>query len=423
MPELLVDLTRLPGVRALRNPGVRAAALAIVGAGALVYFALLLLSSFSNMQDFRSIFVPEARAAWAGAAIYHPIAPASPGRFTAGVTGGVDSPVFLFLLWPWTVMPDLAGRLSWQLIEMGGLALSVVLGYRGLGAPSAGEAVLVAVLVVFFVPVRDSLQEGQLSIMLGTLVAASLLSHQRGRSTFGGLALGLAAGLKLTPLLLIPYFAYKRDFKLCLAAFATATALLLLTLTVGWSPLMPPFVRVMSQLSLGTAIAQNQAVNGFVLRVLHPGLTGFPVPGLPLVTRLVIGAGQVAVLIYLAWLVRRLRLPATERLWTEFSILLLLLPLVQPFAWPHHFAWAVIVIPVGVRLVVRRLLSQPQAAALAGLYLALTLLEFPLYSAAARHPADLARYPLVALAAGLTMYCALLAGLVLSTPGRSYPSG
>jgi hypothetical protein len=40
MPELRVDLTRLPGVRALRNPGVRGLALSIVAAGALVYFLL-----------------------------------------------------------------------------------------------------------------------------------------------------------------------------------------------------------------------------------------------------------------------------------------------------------------------------------------------------------------------------------------------
>ncbi|HEV1998464.1 MAG TPA: glycosyltransferase family 87 protein [Candidatus Dormibacteraeota bacterium] len=426
MPELRVDLTRLPGLRALRNPRVRALALAIAATGALVYLALLLLTSFSNMPDFRSIFVPESRAAWAGGAIYHPIAAAPPGRFTAGFRGGVDSPIFLFLLWPWTVLPDVPARLSWQALEIGGLALAVALAYRGLGAPRAGEAILVAVLVLFFVPVRDSFQEGQLSIMLGTLIAASLLAHQRGRPTIGGLSLGLAAGLKLTPLLLIPYFAYKRDFKLCLTAIATSAGLFLLTLAFGWAPLMTPFVRVMVQLSQGTAIAQNQAVNGFVLRFLHPGLTGFPIPSLPLSTRLVIGAGQVAVLVYLAWLVRRLRLPATERLWTEFSIVLLLLPLVQPFAWPHHFAWAVIVIPVGVRLVLRGLLSQRRAAALVGLYLALTLLEFPLYSAAAQHPADLGRYPLAALGAALTMYCALLAALVLATPGDRdgpYPSG
>ena len=426
MPELGVDLTRLPGLRALRNPGVRAAALAILAVGGSVYLALLLLSSFSNMPDFRSIFVPESRAAWAGKAIYHAIVPAPAGRFTAGFTGAVDSPVFLLFLWPWTVMPDVVARVSWQLVEIVSLALAVILAYRGLGSPRWEEGILVAVLVLFFVPVRDSVQEGQLSIMLGTLVAASLLAHQRGRPVVGGLALGLAAGLKLTPFLLIPYFAYRRDFKMCFVAVSTATGLFLLTLAVGWAPLMPPFLRVMSQLSQGTAIAQNQAVSGFVLRLLHPGLTGFPIPGLPPVTRLVIGAGQLAVLGYLVWLIRRLRLPAPEKLWTEFSIVLLLLPLVQPFAWTHHFAWAIIVIPVGVRLALRGLLSQRRAAALVGLYVALTVLEFPLYSAAARHPADLAHYPLAALGAALTMYCVLLTALVLTTPGRSaqpYPSG
>ncbi|MGI8609212.1 MAG: glycosyltransferase family 87 protein [Candidatus Dormibacteria bacterium] len=415
MPELGVDITRLPGLRALRDPRVRAVALAIVATGGVAYVALLLLSSYSNMPDFRSIFVPEARGAWRGTAIYHAIAPAPPGRFTAGFTGGVDSPIFLLFLWPWTVMPDVAGRLSWQLIEILALALAVGLAYRGLGAPSRLEAVLVGVMVVFFMPVRDSVQEGQLSIMLGTLIAASLLSHQRGRPVLGGLSLGLAAGLKLTPLLLVPYFAYRRDFKLCLTALATATGLFLATLAAGWGPLLVPFARVMSQLSQGTAIAQNQAVNGFVLRLLQPGLTGFPVAGVPLATRLVVGAGQAAVLVYLVWLVRRLRLPAPEQLWTEFSIVLLLLPLVQPFAWPHHFAWVVIVIPVGVRLVLRGLLSQGRAAALVGLYLALMLLEFPLYSVAAHHPTDLGSHPLAIVGASLTMYCALLASLVLAT--------
>ena len=335
---------------------------------------------------------------------------------TAGFTGGVDSPIFLFLLWPFTVIPDVPGRLAWQAVEVVFLALAVGLAYRGLGRPSLGEATLVAALVLFFIPVRDSVQEGQLSIMLGTLIAATLLLHQRGRPALGGLALGLAAGLKLTPLLLIPYFAYKRDFKLCVAALATVAGLIVLTLAVGWGPLLSPFTQVMAQLSQGTAIAQNQAINGFVLRLADPGLTGFPITGLHLATRLMIGAGQVAVLVYMVWLVRRMSLPAPEQLWTELSIVLLLLPLVQPFAWPHHFAWAVIVIPVAVRLALRGLITQWRAAALVGLYLGLTLLEFPLYSAAAHHPSDLGNYPLVALGASLTMYCALLTALVLAAP-------
>ncbi len=138
-----------------------------------------------------------------------------------------------------------------------------------------------------------------------------------------------------------------------------------------------------------------------------------------------ITAGQLAVLAYLVWLVRRLRMPSPEHLWTEFSIVLLLLPLVQPFAWPHHFAWGIIVIPVAVRLVRRQLLGQWRAAAMVAIYVALTLLEFPLYSAAARHPNDLGSYPLVALGAAVTMYCAILTALLLGLPARrarTYPS-
>ncbi|GAC1327397.1 MAG: hypothetical protein NVSMB17_01360 [Candidatus Dormibacteria bacterium] len=410
------DLTRLPGIRVLRNRRVAGLALAIVAGGALVYFALLLVASFSNMPDFRSIFVPEARDAWAGRAIYHFIAPAPPGRFTAGFAGGVDSPVFLLFLWPWTIMADLPGRLSWQVVEVLSLGTAVAIAYRGLGRPGRREAVLAVAMVLFLVPVRDSIQEGQLSITLGALVAAALLGHQQRRPLLGGLCLGLAIGLKLTPLLLLPYFAYRRDARLCLAALATATALGALILVAGWAPLLPPYLQVIGQLSHGTAIAQNQAVSGFVLRATNPALTGFPIAAAPLAARALIVAGQLSVLAYLAWATRRLRLPAPEHLWVEFSIVLLLVPLLQPFAWPHHFAWAVVVVPVGIRLAARGMVSQRRAAGLVLVFLALTLLEFPLYSAAAAHPADLATHPMAALGASLTLYGVLATAALLSVP-------
>jgi cell division protein FtsW (lipid II flippase) len=158
----------------------------------------------------------------------------------------------------------------------------------------------------------------------------------------------------------------------------------------------------------------NQSLNGVILRAWRPDLNGLPIssPGLPF--RGVWLVAQLAVVGVLAWHVTRRGRRDAEREWLEYSCLLLLLPLVSPIAWDHHFAQATLALPVAVFLVSRHRLGFWAGAALALLFLADIYLAYPGFQAAlAASPATLKASPLLQLAASVTTIAVTFSALIL----------
>jgi hypothetical protein len=373
---------RWPLLRAFKSPRLwrlLAAELALV---AVVRYAFQVREAWDFMSDFRAAFVRFSAQAWSGSSPYHAIPVAPPDKFTQGVAGAVNSPIFLFLMWPWTVIPRIPGDVVWIAIETIALILLLAIVYRDLGRPTWTEGLLTLAMLLVFPPVRDSLQEGQVGLLVGVLIVAAMLAHRRGKPLAGGLALGLAIAVRITPLALLAFFAWRRDWKLVAVSVATVIALAAATVLPGWLPYWPAFLANLSPMSRGTASILNQSLNGVLLRLWRPELTGMPIAPQPLgFTVAWLGAVLAATLATLA-VIRSLRLPEPDRGWAALSLILILLPLVAPYAWEHHFAIAACAIPVFARLTMRRVISHRLAAVLCGLYLVLFLLEYPLFSAA-----------------------------------------
>jgi hypothetical protein len=370
----------------------------------------LIGESFANMYDYRTFFLSAGRLAWHGNDPYH-VVDAGSSLFRTPV---LDAPAFLMLFWPWTVLPEDMGRAAWiglELFAAAGILLAV---YRGLGMPTPAEALLAASLVIFFPPLRDSFQEGQLGVFVGLAMALALLARQKGRPGLGGVALGAAIAVKVTPVLMLAYFAYRRDWRLCFFAVASAALLSLLTLAWGWMAFWPTFVTAVIGSAGGTANVLNQSLNGVILRAWRPDLNGLPIasPGLPF--RGVWLAAQLAVVAVLAWQVTRRGPRDAEREWIEYSCLLLLLPLLSPIAWDHHFAQATLAVPVAVFLVSRHRLGFWAGAAVALVFLADLYLAYPGFQAAlAASPATLKASPFLQLAASVTTVAVILSALIL----------
>jgi hypothetical protein len=206
---------------------------------------------------------------------------------------------------------------------------------------------------------------------------------------------------------------------MCAWSIGTAVALFVASIATGRIRGFTAFPAVIAQLSSGTAAAQNQSLSGLILRFVLPDRTAFPILPPPASTRLLIIAAQLAVLGLLVFLVRRVVLEEPLRSWAEFSVVLLVLPALQPFAWPHHWAWAVLAVPVCVHLCSRRLVRPAAAFAMALTFLLVTLFEFPLFKAANASAANPRLDPLLALGASLTLFGVLaLALLVAFGPQR-----
>jgi alpha-1,2-mannosyltransferase len=387
----------------------------LLGAAATARFIQLSLESLSNMNDLRNSFVPAAARAWAGVSPYGPLKAGRSGEFVAGSTAGaVHTPPFLVLMWPWTVLPGAPGRVIWLALETLALLGVLVVVYRGLGRPSVAEGVTAAAILVLLPPIHDSLNEGQIGVYIGLLLAIAMLAHRRGRPLAGGVALGLTIAMKLSPILVVPYFLWRRNWRLVAWGLLTAALAAALTLPLGWGGYWAGFIRDNQAVGSGTANVLNQSLNGVLLRLVRPDLSGLPIdsPGTGFQVAWLLGLGLLAVA--LIWGVRRIRLPEDERAWTEFGVIILVLPLFQPFAWPHHFAQAALVVPVAVRLVARRHLGRVTAVLLGLITAIYVFAEYPGFRYAGDvGSAAMKGAPLAQLAASVTFLFVLAVSAIL----------
>jgi alpha-1,2-mannosyltransferase len=121
---------------------------------------------------------------------------------------------------PWGVLPKLS-------VAVNVVALVAALWYtfRGLGYSSrmvrAGATLLAAGLVFWTEPVIRTLYLGQVNLVLMALIIWDLTQPDTARSRWWkGFGVGIAAGIKLTPLVFIPYLLLARKYRQ--AAVATA---------------------------------------------------------------------------------------------------------------------------------------------------------------------------------------------------------
>lgn len=185
-------------------------------------------------------------------------------------------------------------------------------------------------------PVRETLGYGQINLMLCAMVMYDLLAA-RGRGS-RGVWVGVAAGLKLTPLVFFGLLLVTRQWRALINSTAGFAATVLLGFLFApraaaeyWTSLVFEPTRIG-----GLAFAQNQSWNGFLTRI-----TGNPEGSGPLWVGgvLVIVAGGL-------WLSRALWLRG-DRL-AGLSVCALIGLLCSPVSWSHHWVW---VIPLGTALV------------------------------------------------------------------------
>ncbi|MPZ64032.1 MAG: DUF2029 domain-containing protein [Pseudonocardiaceae bacterium] len=217
---------------------------------------------------------------------------------------------------------------------------------------------LVASLAFWLEPVRTTAWLGQINLLLMLLV---LLDLPRGPSRWPpGLGIGLASGIKLTPLLFIPYLVLtgrRRE-----AAVASVTALG--TVGVGYLVAPQASVTYWSGVVLeSTRIAEPTMISNQSLRGMLARIGDGSVPG---------GLG---VWFVLAGVLAVAGLTVAVRLWRAGDHVLgtalcgLTTSIVSPFSWGHHWVWFVPLLAV-LCLEVYRTGDRRSAAGAAALLLA-----------------------------------------------------
>jgi hypothetical protein len=88
-------------------------------------------------------------------------------------------------------------------------------------AASRRERVLAALVLLSWQPVLATIRDGQVSVLIGTLLVLAWADLRRGRDARAGLAIGVAGALKLYPLMMLVLLALRRRH-----AFASACVVL-----------------------------------------------------------------------------------------------------------------------------------------------------------------------------------------------------
>lgn len=242
-------------------------------------------------------------------------------------------PIAAVLMTPLLLGPYLLWQVLWTLV--GTYALVVVL--RRCRVPRGWVlALLACALVLAMEPVRTTVGYGQVNTMLMALVVADLLPDAPGerRRIPQGALIGLAAAIKLTPLLFVVFAVLVRRY----AAAAVAVVSFVVLGVIGLL-LLPQesstFWRGLGQGEVNTAgpvYVGNQAMSGVLTRwfaedrptIMAALLLGFLVAGL-------------ATLVAAYW-------------WrqgeTVFAVGLVGLGtcLASPLSWTHHHVWAVVLL-------------------------------------------------------------------------------
>ncbi|MGW9403322.1 glycosyltransferase 87 family protein [Arthrobacter sp. NPDC055585] len=269
-------------------------------------------------------------------------------------------------------------------------------------------------LVAALGPWRDTLALGQINIILFALILFDFLN--RNAQWPRGLLTGVAAGLKLTPLAFAFYFLVRGDWQGLrnmafgfLATFGLGFLILPRESKIYWGELLPDTSRVG-----GGGYVDNLSLRGALLHFAGPDAD----VTLPWLLLSVAAVGAAGVVIRLA------SLAGADLLGLGAAALLMLL--VSPVSWSHHWVWVALFLPL-VAAAVLRLPRERRVLRLAGwILLAATTVAFYLTPkgiggllGAQNLDSQTSEFWLMAASAGV--FCGagmLLWFLVLLWPGR-----
>jgi alpha-1,2-mannosyltransferase len=234
---------------------------------------------------------------------------------------------------PWTALTQLS-----VVVSVAALAGSVwlilgPLGYRG--RTRTGAALLAFAVVFWLEPVQRTIFLCQVNLVLMLLILIDLclpdsVTGRLGGRWWKGAGIGIAAGIKLVPLVFIPYLLLTRRFRQA----AVAAAVFCATVALGFA--VTPrdstawwFDGLFQQAGrVGfPGVTQNQSLNGMIIRFAGSVAAGRPAWLAAAVIVTVAGVGCAAAL-------HRAGQAALGILACALTGLL-----VSPISWDHHWVW------------------------------------------------------------------------------------
>jgi alpha-1,2-mannosyltransferase len=281
-------------------------------------YAVLARPGASRLTDL-GVYIGAVSGLRQGASLYDFISGNAP--FTYPPFAGL---VFLPLTWA----PTAPLQLAWTLATVAAvLALAALIARR--------DGPQLALALMLSAPVSSNLKYGQVSIFLAVLIVADLVHGRR----WQGALIGLAAAVKLTPLIFIPMLwlgGRRRAAVTAAATFALSGAVAVAVLPGDSWRFWTTEVMHVSRLGYVASVG-NQSLNGALLRF---GLAA------PVRSISVLLIGGIVVILAL----RRCSRLAHDGDWLSAAVVVGAAGIVfSPVSWTHHQVWLVLAVLLPVR--------------------------------------------------------------------------
>ncbi len=246
-------------------------------------------------------------------------------------------PLSALLFWPFSPLSVHAAQIVWDWVDLAALAALIAVSLGAVRSRSVNGSdwrtslMLLAPIGLLLWPVRTNLNLGQINVVLVLMIVTDLTIglSWRGRPVPKGVLVGVAAAIKLTPLVFIPYLALSGQWRAARNAAVTflgATAVMFAVAPgASWRYFTKDafdISRVGSTVSLG-----SQTLHAAIVRA-H-----LPVPS------------AISYLVVIGVLCGGVALAATAYRRSSPMLGVLVCAgtglLVSPISWQHHYVWIV----------------------------------------------------------------------------------
>ncbi len=274
-------------------------------------------------------------------------------------------PVVAWLLQPLAALPSSTAATTWLLLLLAcTVAGTAIIAFELLPA-TWPRLELAAVFAFLYAPVTYNLWHGQMSAVVYLFLALALRSWLRGKQLSLGVYIGIAALIKIAPVMLIVLLLRRRWWAAC-ASLAVTLAIGVGggILTLGAGTLREYVTRVLPVLGQQNGWIYNQSATGALNRLTGHSVLAFQPPSIVLTIATV--AIAVAAVAAVAWLVRPSEVSRDVR-GAQFAVAILAMLLAGTVTWFWHLGALLIVLASVAALVAGGTIRRPRAVVIAGL--------------------------------------------------------
>jgi alpha-1,2-mannosyltransferase len=258
-----------------------------------------------------------------------------------------NPPFSAVLMAPLALMPWQWAFLIWQIITIILTAATIFLALKLLPFPPGLETfALLFAAVCFFYPFSNNLVCGQVNISILFIWTLGVYLLKRQRPMASALCFALGTVLKVSPVVVVPFLALRRQWRWLAAYMVGVVAFTGISVwQLGWQTHLTWLTAIYPSISSGVGNTYNRSLAGLLDALCGPGYavppslhSEWPIPpGLSLVEK---ACSLAIVLSFLLWCWRKRR--DAKCLVDELILLPLVYLLAAPFSWVYHFVFALL---------------------------------------------------------------------------------